>query len=207
MLLLYCLIFYLIGSIPTAYILIKIKYGKNLSEEGSGNIGARNTLDVTGSKADGLIVLFSDLIKGLIPALLLINYADLGKWQMIIPLTLLVVGHNFSVWIKFKGGRGLATAAGVFIAADFVFVVLWLAFYFLADFFIKNANVSTVISLLAIPAAVLIFPGPAVEYLNPVLGGGDDLFYCLTLFISIGTVILLKHIEPLRQWRFINFQK
>ncbi len=207
MLLIYCLIFYLIGSIPTAYILIKIKYGKNLSEEGSGNIGARNTLDVSGSKADGLIVLLADLIKGLIPALLLINYGDLGKWQMIIPLTLLVAGHNFSVWIKFKGGRGLATAAGVFIAADFIFVALWLAFYFLADLFIKNANVSTVISLLAIPAAVLIFPGPAVKYLNPVLGGDDDLFYCLTLFISIGTVILLKHIEPLRQWRFINFQK
>jgi len=197
----------LIGSIPTAYILIKIKYGKNLSEEGSGNIGARNTLDVTGSKADGIIVLLADLIKGLVPAFLLITYGDLGKWQLIIPLTLLVAGHNFSVWIKFKGGRGLATAAGVFIAVDFIFVVLWLAFYFLADIFMKNANVSTVIALLAIPVAVWIFPWPAVEFLNPVLSGGDDLFYCLTIFISIGTVILLKHIEPLRQWRYMNFQK
>ncbi|MBK9333537.1 MAG: glycerol-3-phosphate acyltransferase [Ignavibacteria bacterium] len=197
----------MIGSIPTAYILIKIKYGKNLSEEGSGNIGARNTLDVTGSKADGIIVLLADLIKGLVPAFLLITYGDLGKWQLIIPLTLLVAGHNFSVWIKFKGGRGLATAAGVFIALDFIFVILWLAFYFIADIFIKNANVSTVIALLAIPLTVWIFPGPAVEFLNPVLSGGDDLIYCLTIFISIGTVILLKHIEPLRQWRFINFQK
>ncbi|MBK8984339.1 MAG: glycerol-3-phosphate acyltransferase [Ignavibacteria bacterium] len=177
MLFIYCLIFYLIGSIPTAYILIKIKYGKNLSEEGSGNIGARNTLDVSGSKTDGAIVLLADLIKGLVPAFLLITYGDLGKWQLIIPLTLLVAGHNFSVWIKLKGGRGLAAAAGVFIAVDFIFVVLWLAFYFIANIFIKNANVSTVIALLAIPFAVLIFPGPAVEFLNPVLSGEDDLFF------------------------------
>ena len=110
----------MIGSIPTAYILIKIKYGKNLSEEGSGNIGARNTLDVTGSKADGIIVLLADLIKGLVPAFLLITYGDLGKWQLIIPLTLLVAGHNFSVWIKFKGGRGLAT--------ELEFSLLWILY-------------------------------------------------------------------------------
>ena len=133
----YCLVFYLIGSIPTAYILVKLKYKKNLTEEGSGNIGARNTLDVTQSKSDGVIVLLVDLLKGLLPSLFLIMYSELNREEMIIPLTLLVAGHNFSIWLKFKGGRGLSTAAGVFIAVDFLIVLIWLAAYFLAEVFVK----------------------------------------------------------------------
>ena len=113
MLYIYCTVFYLIGSIPTAYILVRLKYNKNLTEEGSGNIGARNTLDVTQSKSDGIIVLLVDLLKGLLPSLFLIMYSELNREEMILPMTLLVAGHNFSVWLKFKGGRGLSTAAGV----------------------------------------------------------------------------------------------
>ncbi|HQY21437.1 MAG TPA: glycerol-3-phosphate acyltransferase [Ignavibacteria bacterium] len=200
----YCLVFYLIGSIPTAYILVKLKYKKNLTEEGSGNIGARNTLDVTQSKSDGVIVLLVDLLKGLLPSLFLIMYSELNREEMIIPLTLLVAGHNFSIWLKFKGGRGLSTAAGVFIAVDFLIVLIWLAAYFLAEVFVKNVNVSTVIALLILPLAFIIFPGFILNFINPLLTGYNEQAFCLILVISVCTVIILKHIKPLREWWFIK---
>ncbi len=200
----YCLVFYLIGSIPTAYILVKLKYKKNLTEEGSGNIGARNTLDVTQSKSDGVIVLLVDLLKGLLPSLFLIMYSELNREEMIIPLTLLVAGHNFSIWLKFKGGRGLSTAAGVFIAVDFLIVLIWLAAYFLAEVFVKNVNVSTVIALLILPLAFIIFPGFILNFINPLLTGYYEQTFCLILIISVCTVIILKHIKPLREWWFIK---
>ncbi|MFZ1322936.1 MAG: glycerol-3-phosphate acyltransferase [Ignavibacteria bacterium] len=200
----YCAAFYLIGSIPTAYILVRLKYNKNLTEEGSGNIGARNTLDVTQSKSDGVIVLLVDLLKGLLPSLFLILYSELNREEMIIPLTLLVAGHNFSIWLKFKGGRGLSTAAGVFIAVNYMIVLIWLAAYFLAGIFVKNVNVSTVIALLILPLTLIIFPGFILNFINPLLIGKNEQAFCLILVISICTVIILKHIKPLREWWYVK---
>lgn len=194
----------MIGSIPTAYILVRLKYNKNLTEEGSGNIGARNTLDVTQSKSDGVIVLLVDLLKGLLPSLFLILYSELNREEMIIPLTLLVAGHNFSIWLKFKGGRGLSTAAGVFIAVNYMIVLIWLAAYFLAGIFVKNVNVSTVIALLILPLTLIIFPGFILNFINPLLIGKNEQAFCLILVISICTVIILKHIKPLREWWYVK---
>lgn len=202
MLYIYSALFYLIGSIPTAYILVRLKYNKNLTEEGSGNIGARNTLDVTQSKSDGIIVLLLDLLKGLLPSLFLIMYSELNREEMILPMTLLVAGHNFSVWLKFKGGRGLSTAAGVFISVNYMIVLIWVAAYFLTGIFIKNVNVSTVIALLVLPLTLIIFPGFILNFINPLLIGNNELAFCLILVISICTVIILKHIKPLREWWF-----
>ena len=93
-----CFVFYLIGSLPTAYILVKLKHGKNISEEGSGNIGAMNTYDVTDSKSDGIIVLLIDLLKGFIPVIWFVNYSGYDPEMILIPALFLLAGHNFSIW-------------------------------------------------------------------------------------------------------------
>jgi glycerol-3-phosphate acyltransferase PlsY len=115
--------------------------------KGTGNVGAMNSYDVTGSKSTGIIVMLVDLFKGLIPALILLYVLKLNLYFTIIPLVLLVLGHNFSVFIKFKGGRGLATGAGVLLVMNFWIVILWLVFYFIIRKIKDNVHIATVIAL------------------------------------------------------------
>ncbi|MBM4403594.1 MAG: glycerol-3-phosphate 1-O-acyltransferase PlsY [Candidatus Cloacimonetes bacterium] len=105
---------YLIGSVPTGYIMGRIFFGLDIRTSGSGNIGATNALRHMGVKA-GIIVLILDMLKGCL-AVLLMRYFFRGE-QGIIALGAMVVilGHVFTVFLGFKGGKGVATAAGVFM--------------------------------------------------------------------------------------------
>lgn len=191
------IIFYLIGSFPTAYILVKYKYRKNLTLEGSGNIGARNTFDVTHSKIDGIIVLVIDFLKGLLPVLWFLNYSGLEPDLILIPSIFLLAGHNFSVFLKFKGGRGLATGAGIMVAINFMLVIIWLIFYSVAGIFIKNVHVACVVSLILLPLPVIFFQELIFQFNNPVFSGLNNQFQFLFSFCaSICIIILVKHIEP-----------
>lgn len=114
---------YLIGSIPTAFLVVRRRTGMDLRREGSGNIGAMNTYGVTGSKWTGVIVMLLDAVKGL-GAVLLGQYLDarfgwnLGPfWAGSLGLIGAVAGHNYNLWLTLSagtlsGGKGLASAAG-----------------------------------------------------------------------------------------------
>ncbi len=192
-----CLVFYLIGSFPTAYILVKLKYKKSITELGSGNVGARNTLDVTNSKSDGVIVLLIDFLKGALPVLLYLHYSSFDPELIIIPALMLLAGHNFSIWLKFKGGRGLATASGIMTVINFTLIIIWLTLYFVLNKLIKNVHVSTVIALILLPLTIIIFQPVILKFNNPVFANIEDQFRFLFSFTSaISIVILLKHITP-----------
>ena len=192
-----CLVFYLIGSFPTAYILVKLKYKKSITELGSGNVGARNTLDVTNSKSDGVIVLLIDFLKGALPVLLYLHYSSFNPELIIIPALMLLAGHNFSIWLKFKGGRGLATASGIMAVINFTLIIIWLTLYFVLNKLIKNVHVSTVIALILLPLTFIIFQPVILKFNNPVFANIEDQFRFLFSFTSaISIVILLKHITP-----------
>jgi len=192
-----CLVFYLIGSFPTAYILVKLKYKKSITELGSGNVGARNTLDVTNSKSDGVIVLLIDFLKGALPVLLYLHYSSFDPELIIIPALMLLAGHNFSIWLKFKGGRGLATASGIMAVINFTLIIIWLTLYFVLNKLIKNVHVSTVIALILLPLTIIIFQPVILKFNNPVFANIEDQFRFLFSFTSaISIVILLKHITP-----------
>jgi glycerol-3-phosphate acyltransferase PlsY len=192
-----CLVFYLIGSFPTAYILVKLKYKKSITELGSGNVGARNTLDVTNSKSDGVIVLLIDFLKGALPVLLYLHYSSFDPELIIIPALMLLAGHNFSIWLKFKGGRGLATASGIMTVINFTLIIIWLTLYFVLNKLIKNVHVSTVIALILLPLTIIILQPVILKFNNPVFANIEDQFRFLFSFTSaISIVILLKHITP-----------
>ncbi len=192
-----CLVFYLIGSFPTAYILVKLKYKKSITELGSGNVGSRNTLDVTNSKSDGVIVLLIDFLKGALPVLLYLHYSSFDPELIIIPALMLLAGHNFSIWLKFKGGRGLATASGIMTVINFTLIIIWLTLYFVLNKLIKNVHVSTVIALILLPLTIIIFQPVILKFNNPVFANIEDQFRFLFSFTSaISIVILLKHITP-----------
>ncbi|HET7153279.1 MAG TPA: glycerol-3-phosphate acyltransferase [Candidatus Kapabacteria bacterium] len=124
------IISYLLGSIPTAYLILKYKHGIDVRRTGSGNVGARNSYEVTGNIRIGIFVGVIDGLKGL--AVFLIAQFLLGGSFMIIAvaITFVLIGHNFSVWIGFRGGRGLATAAGALLlsypAVLLVWVIIWI---------------------------------------------------------------------------------
>ena len=193
-----CIVFYLIGSFPTAYLLLKYKYKKNIINEGSGNVGARNTFDITNSKLDGALVLIADFLKGLIPVLWYLNYSGYDIQMVVFPALFLLVGHNFSVWLKFKGGRGLATSAGIMVAVNFTLVILWLIFYFILDKLIRNVHISTVIALILLPLSIVFLQDFILKFNNPVLRSIEDPFSFLFSFCSaVCIIILMKHISPI----------
>jgi glycerol-3-phosphate acyltransferase PlsY len=193
------LAYYIIGSIPTAYLVLKFRHQLDIRNEGTGNVGAMNSYDVTGSKSTGIIVMLVDLFKGLIPALFLLYVLKLNLYFTIIPLVLLVLGHNFSVFIKFKGGRGLATGAGVLLVMNFWLVILWLAFYFIMRKIKDNVHIATVIALVLIPLALIFGQDLIVPFSYGYGVFGKEITFTLlfALSSSIVIVILLKHITPI----------
>lgn len=191
-----CAAFYLIGAIPTAFILVKFKHKKNLIEEGSGNIGARNTYEVTNSRLDGIVVLIFDFLKGLVPTFWFLEFSGFEPELVLVTSSLLILGHNYSIFLKFKGGRGLATAAGIIIVINFVLVFLWIAFFFFFERFIKNIHISTVAALIVLLVAILLFQTIVTEYNNPairLLNKNFLFLICTPVFL----IIITKHIGPM----------
>lgn len=109
--LLVAIVCYLIGSFPTGVVLTKRKYGIDVREMGSGNIGATNVTRVFGWYA-GILTLIIDLAKSFFPLLYLKNHYPEDTWMLSIAALSLVFGHCFSIYLKFRGGKGVATALG-----------------------------------------------------------------------------------------------
>ncbi len=186
-----CFLFYLSGSIPTAYIVLKKSSGKDITKEGSGNVGALNSYEISNSRITGITVLAVDFLKGFIPAYLFLKAGGYALETMIIPLSLIVAGHNFSVWIKFKGGRGLATAAGIAIAAAPWALLIWCLVFIISFGIYRNVHFGNISATVLMPILYYIltkyFPVSGVS--NPDAG--------IILVIIISLLILLKHIQPM----------
>lgn len=103
---------YLIGSLPTAYVVGYFVAHVDVRVEGEGNVGARNAFHVVGERW-GVAVFIVDFLKGVLAALLFVNAPD---WQLAVATTAALIGHGFPVWIRFVGGKGLSTAGGVSVA-------------------------------------------------------------------------------------------
>lgn len=119
----YFIVSYLIGSFPTSALIAKLKGGIDLLKEGSGNLGATNVARVVGKKF-GIITLIIDALKGFVPVFIAARYFHfhyiLLSFIMIAP----ILGHCYSAYIKFKGGKGVATALGVFLAISPAAVIM-----------------------------------------------------------------------------------
>ena len=196
-----CFICYFVGSIPTAYLVVKRKHKKDITKEGSGNVGSLNSYEITGSRATGIAVFALDFLKGLIPALVLTYIMKLPLSFVFLPLICLVVGHNFSIWLKFKGGRGLATSAGIGVLINFWLPIIWCVLYLFAYLIKKNIHIGNVFATIFMPVIVLIFSGfiASFNYDYIILNytsnfNGSELLFAFSSSLSL--VILIKHINP-----------
>lgn len=105
---------YVIGSIPTAYLVVKKIKGVDIRTVGSGNVGASNAARVLG-KWGFIGVLFGDILKGFIPVMLIKQFY--GEHDLVLVAAVaVIVGHSFTCFLKFKGGKGVATGVGIFLA-------------------------------------------------------------------------------------------
>jgi glycerol-3-phosphate acyltransferase PlsY len=127
------LIGYLFGSIPTAYLAVRAVAGLDIRSSGSGNVGAMNSYDITGSRWIGVAVAAGDLLKGLVVVLLAMQFAEgdwVSFWLPCAALVGVVAGHNYNIWLSLgrgalSGGKGLAAAGGGFIPTMPLVIPAW----------------------------------------------------------------------------------
>ena len=146
------IISYLMGSIPFGLILPKIFLKKDIREIGSGNIGATNALRA-GNKLIGYSTLLLDVLKAVIPVL----YVKINFPEMVYISSLCTfIGHVFPVWLKFKGGKGVATYVGILFSLNIifglVFGICWLIIFFIS----KYSSLASLIGSFSIPVYILI---------------------------------------------------
>ncbi len=118
---------YVLGSLPTAYLLVRLMTGKDVRTTGSGNVGATNALRTAGWKV-GVVVTIIDVMKGALPVWLMSRFNPESGWIAAAMLAA-VLGHCYPVWLKFKGGKGVATCFGAFVViaplSALAALVLW----------------------------------------------------------------------------------
>ncbi len=148
------LIAYLFGSIPTAFIFIKLTQKKDIRREGSGNVGAMNALRTSKSRLIGLLVMLFDIAKGVLPMWFVLNYYGYLPQADLVTVSGLVLGHVYPVWLKFKGGRGLAVAAGALLVINWQLVVIWLIIWLFFFVMIQKHIVASLVSTFLLPIIV-----------------------------------------------------
>jgi glycerol-3-phosphate acyltransferase PlsY len=168
---------YLIGSIPTGLLLGKA-YGIDVRKEGSGNIGATNLYRTVGRKV-GIITLIGDCLKGMLPVLIVKASTfppELAAWAGLAAFC----GHVFSLFLKFKGGKGVATAMGVFLALAPVAVTIAIALFAVLLFIWRYVSLGSIAAAAAMPLAVYLL-------------GGSRTITAVTLVIAL--IVIARHHE------------
>ena len=146
------IISYLMGSIPFGFILTKIFLKKDIREIGSGNIGATNALR-TGNKSVGYTTLILDILKAIVPVIYVkIFYQDF----LYIASLCAFLGHVFPVWLKFKGGKGVATYVGILFAINIYFGIIFIISWIIIFFISKYSSLSSLVGAASIPIYLLI---------------------------------------------------
>tara|TARA_B100001027_G_scaffold215232_1_gene188796 strand:+ start:117 stop:695 length:579 start_codon:yes stop_codon:yes gene_type:complete len=170
---------YLMGSIPFGFILTKIFLKKDIREIGSGNIGATNALR-TGNKIIGYLTLILDILKAVIPVL----YVKFFFQESIYISSLCAfLGHVFPIWLKFRGGKGVATYVGILFSIDIYFGVIFLVSWAITFLVSKYSSLSSLIASASIPIYLLI------------LSRFDQVFFFTTMFI----LIFFNHRENIKR--------
>lgn len=186
---------YFIGSIPTAYIFGRVLKGVDIRKFGSGNVGATNALRVLGKPA-GISVLLLDIFKGFATVTFLGNFVGL-RVTGISDITLRIMlgiccisGHNWTIFLRFKGGKGMATTLGVLLGLAvkitgirmvFVLVILtWLAVFIIT----RIVSLASILSVIALPILMFLFKQPSI-------------LICLSILLSV--FIILRHKSNLKR--------
>jgi len=187
------LIGYILGSIPTSYMAGRMAAGIDLREHGSGNLGATNTFRILGARV-AVVVLVVDVAKGFLPVYLSPHLPGAPEfpahWLKLVAAFSAVLGHMFSVFLRFSGGKGIATTAGAYMALSpyaFAFALLvWLAVLAVG----RIVSVASMVAALTLPFLVLLTWRLDLSPVQPSV---------LVVSAALSVVIIAKHRSNIRR--------
>ena len=163
------IISYLMGSIPFGLILTKVFLKKDIREIGSGNIGATNVLR-SGNKIVGYTTLIFDILKAIIPVIFVKTYyTDF----LYLASLCAFLGHVFPIWLKFKGGKGVATYVGILFVINIYFGIIFTLCWFVIFGITKFSSLSSLIASISIPVYLII------------TSNFDEIFFFIIMFVLI----------------------
>ncbi len=190
------LIGYILGSFPTAYVILQKAKGIDITQNGSGNVGAMNSYEVTNSKVIGSLVFLIDALKGLLSVYIaLLIYP--GEFSLpAIALIFAVLSHCFNPWLGFKGGRGLATALGGTILIFPVLPIVWCTIWIIVFVLKRDIILANLLAIISSAILLFLFDNISLRYSFP----HADSISSVVFFISILLIIIfIKHIDPLNE--------
>ena len=174
---------YLLGSIPFGLVLTKIFLKKDIREIGSGNIGTTNVLR-TGKKSLAVVTLILDLLKGYFSIIItFIYFENLISYSALICF----IGHIFPVWLKFKGGKGVATYLGVILALSYKFFLIFGITWLILSFLFRYASLSSILSSLIVFAYSYFF----INNFSLIL----FIFFVVIIYTHRENIVRLKNSE------------
>lgn len=176
---------YMAGSIPSSFIVGKLFHGIDLRQHGSGNLGATNAFRVMGVKS-ALPVVFADVGKGFVPVWLFPTLVEAGFGWTLAYAAAAILGHMFSVWVGFRGGKGIATSAGAFLGLAPWAVLGGLLVWCLVTFPTGFVSVGSIVT-----AAVL----PVLVALTPHAGGQGLVWFA----VGLAAVVIWAHRANIRR--------
>jgi acyl phosphate:glycerol-3-phosphate acyltransferase len=169
---------YLIGAFPSSYVVAKLARGIDLRQHGSGNLGATNAYRVLGWKA-ATPVFILDIFKGWLPPFYFPRIDGNDRWEWALAYgAMAIVGHVFSVYVRFKGGKGVATGAGVFLAlaplAVLITTIIWTSLVVIT----RTVSIGSIAAAAALPIAVALL---------------DDRRLVLVLAVALAAFVIYAH--------------
>jgi glycerol-3-phosphate acyltransferase PlsY len=186
---------YCLGSFPTAYLLVKRKAKIDIRNAGTGNVGGMNAYEVTNSASLGIFIAAVDCLKGIAAVLVASLVVGDDFAGMSLGGLSSVLGHNYSPWIRFRGGRGLATAAGVMFMLGWIVVVIWATACGIGYAYSRNIHIANGIATVSCPVVIGFMPATVSKLLlRPDVPTG--LFFVVVLVLA--SIIMIRHIQPLR---------
>ena len=176
-------IIYLIAAVPTGVVLTRLMGLEDVRSRGSGNIGATNVYRVAG-KLPGILTLLGDILKGYLPLLAVKLWLDPTPLQLGLAGVVAIVGHCYPVYLRFKGGKGVATALGIFLVLDPLALLGGCAVFLAAVALTRFISLGSVLAAVAVPLLTL----PLARPLPTIL--------CAC---AIGALIVWRHRDNLRR--------
>jgi len=184
------LVCYLVGSFPTAYLVVKKWAHKDVRRLGSGNIGTMNVHRATESKLLTVLVLVADMAKGAVAIILAKILPAASPVAPIAAGAAAVVGHNYSLYMRFKGGRGLATAAGALIIYSPPLLLMWVAIWIIPYMVSKILLVGTLAATILTPVGAFLLSSADTN----IVAKEAVIFAAV-----VAVIVLVRHISKIRK--------
>ncbi len=159
------LIIYLIAAIPTGVVLARLMGSEDVRQAGSGNIGATNVYRVAGKLA-GVLTLVGDILKGFLPLLAFRSWMSPAPTQLGVACCIAIIGHCYPVYLKFKGGKGIAIALGVFLILSPKAVLGAVIVFIIAVAITRYVSLGSILAAMSAPLLILMLNYPQPTFLT-----------------------------------------